>query len=68
MLTGDGNEKRKKKKKIFGSFSVIGVSVVVVGGWTDVRTVRWLPKFLASTGYHFFMFRTRENFSNTHSL
>ena len=31
MLTGDGNEKRKKKK-ILGSFSVIGVSVVVVGG------------------------------------
>ena len=67
MLTGDGNEKRQKKK-IFGSFSVIGVSVVVVGGWIDVRTVRWLPKFLASTGYHFFMFRTRESFSNTHSL
>ena len=52
MLTGDGNQKRKKK--IFGSFSVIGVSVVVVGGWTDVRKVRWLPKFLASTGYRFF--------------
>ena len=48
------------------SFSVIGVSVVVVGGTAELTITR-LPNFLACTGYHFF-FYTRESFANTHSL
>ena len=45
--------------------SLLSASVQCYKGGTAERTITWLPNFVASTGYHFFI---RESFANTHSL